>query len=43
LKIDKDDKPPEADIKEITSINPIADFKKMITDRKNDLVKSALE
>jgi len=34
LKLDKDDKAPDADIKEISSINPIADFKKMITDRK---------
>lgn len=42
LKMDKDEKP-DANIKEIGSINPIADFKRMITDRKQDLVSTALD
>jgi hypothetical protein len=43
LKNDKDHKAAEQDIKEITSINPIADFTKMMTDRKNDLVNTAVD
>ena len=40
--MDKEGKPDES-IKEIGSVNPIADFNRMITDRKEDLVLTALE
>lgn len=42
LKMDKDSKPDDH-IKEIGSVNPIADFNKMITDRKEDLVQPAID
>lgn len=42
LKLDKEGKPDDS-IKEIGSVNPIADFNRMITDRKEDLVQLALE
>lgn len=43
LKLDKEggNKPPE-DKKEIGSLNPIADFRKMLSDRKEDLVEEAM-
>ena len=42
MKLDKEEKP-DGSKKEIGSINPIADFKRMITDRKQDLVGAALD
>ena len=42
LKLDKEDKADDS-VKEIGSVNPIADFNRMMTDRKEDLVKTALE
>jgi len=41
---DKGEKDPNAPIKEIGSVNPIADFKKMtLLDNKNDRVEEAVE
>ena len=42
LKNDKDMKPDDK-VNEISSVNPIADFNKMISDRNADLVGSALD
>lgn len=39
---DGDDKGDEREVKEITSINPIADFTSMINDRKTDRVGEAI-
>lgn len=41
--MDKDKKDENAKIKEISSVNPIADFNRMLSDRKEDLVQSAIE
>lgn len=43
LKMDKDKKDENDKIKEISSVNPIADFNRMLSDRKEDLVQTAIE
>lgn len=43
LKLDDKASKPDDHINEIGSINPIADFNKMITDRKEDLVQPAID
>jgi ATP-dependent DNA helicase 2 subunit 2 len=43
LKMDKDKKDENDKVKEISSVNPIADFNRMLSDRKEDLVQTAIE